>query len=140
MQQFFDPVVKSIDSEIENMLGVDKSLVKCLILSGGLGKSEYIIQHVRDKWASSGTKVLSPLSDHKGPVPEGALRRYDVDQFGSIGKTWSLAVIMDETFDPDVHLDAVEDAALVKCDYINSDDRVVENRLMSIYVRISYHS
>jgi len=139
MQQFFDPVVDSIDSQIESMLREDGNLVKCLILSGGLGKSEYVNRHIRDKWASAEIKVLSPLADHKGPVPEGALRRYDVDDFESIGETWSLAVIMDEEFDPEIHLDAAANEGLVKGDYINSADSTVENRLTWIYVRNPSH-
>jgi len=138
MEGFFDPVVQQIHAQIETMVADDPARVKCLILSGGLGKSVYIIEHMKKRWTPTGLHVLFPLEDHKGVVPEGALLRYTPGSINPFGHDWSLCVVQAEDFDPEVHLDAVTDEVLVKFDYFDKTKDVVEDRCM--WIKVSHSS
>jgi len=134
MEGFFDPVIKQIHAQIEAMVADDPARVKCLILSGGLGKSVHVIEHMKRRWAATGLHVLFPREDHKGVVPEGALLRYTPGSIKPFGHDWSLCVVRAEDFDPKVHLDAVADEDLVIPDFYDKSIDIVEDRCMWIKV------
>ena len=138
IEGFFDPVVKQIHAQIDAMVADDPARVKCLVLSGGLGKSVYVIEHIKKRWAPTGLHVLFPIEDHKGVVPEGALLRYTPGSIKPFGHDWSLCIVRAEDFDPKLHPDAVADADLVKEDPFDGETEIVENRCT--WIKVSHSS
>lgn len=128
MQSFFDPVVDAIDKQVDLMLEdpADRSKLKCFIISGGLGKSQYIIKHMEQKWKDSGIRVLNTQKDHRGPVAEGAILRYGSNLLEPFNENWSFCVVRSEDFDPALHPDAAADPALIHEDPVDSSDIVLE--------------
>jgi hypothetical protein len=63
MQKFFDHVVKEIDEHVDIMMSdkAHRSKTKCFILSGGLGHSDYVIDHISEAWTPKDIKVLHPV-------------------------------------------------------------------------------
>ena len=98
--------------------------------------------------------LLTPTTAYHSPVAKGALFRHTSSTLLEVGTGWSLGVVRDEYFDPQLHPDAytvrykrgrskrkgkgkstiVHDHAVVKKDYTFSGEALVEDRLSYILV------
>jgi len=98
--------------------------------------------------------LLTPTTAYQSPVAKGALFRHTSSTLLDVGTGWSLGVVRDEYFDPQLHPDAytvlrkrgrgkrrgrgkttiVHDHAVVKKDYTFSGEALVEDRLSYILV------
>jgi len=98
--------------------------------------------------------LLTPTTAYQSPVAKGALFRHTSSTLLDVGTGWSLGLVRDEYFDPQLHPDAytvlhkrgkgkrrgkpkttiVHDHAVVKKDYTFSGEALVEDRLSYILV------
>jgi len=98
--------------------------------------------------------LLTPTTAYQSPVAKGALFRHTSSTLLDVGTGWSLGLVRDEYFDPQLHPDAytvlhkrgrgkrrgkpkttiVHDHAVVKKDYTFNGEALVEDRLSYIFV------
>ncbi|KAK4987586.1 hypothetical protein LTR50_004530 [Elasticomyces elasticus] len=150
MISFFDDVINDKFAAIDRQLHWNNNSTKVILLTGGFGRSSYLVQRLRDRYQQHtqnrpAIRVDASLYDTQSeqtlfPVSRGAISKikYRDVTLGSLSNRFSFGIARREDFDKKVHKDGLRKGKgkqlvinydIVKNDPIDKGRDVVEDRI-----------